>query len=148
MAKRKGPVKGKRPVLKKTNHRSKLEDRIASQLENAGITYQYETLKVPYVVPARNAKYIPDFIVGTMIVEGKGRFRTAADRQKLILVKEQNPHLDIRIVFQRASNPIYKGSKTTYAKWAEDHGFLWADGGVIPEEWINDLKEAEDSHES
>ena len=41
----------------------------------------------------------------------------------MILLKEQHPELDIRIVFQDMKKPIYRGSKTTYAKWATDHGF-------------------------
>jgi len=42
--------------------------------------------------------------------------------------------LDIRFVFLRASNKIYKGSKTTYAAWCERHGFEWAEGS-IPTDW-------------
>jgi hypothetical protein len=61
-------------------------------------------------------------------------------RQRLILAKQQNPALDIRIVFENASLPINKGSPTTYAKWAEDHGFKWADKGVVPASWIKEMK--------
>jgi hypothetical protein len=72
-----------------------------------------------------------------IILEAKGRFgdkfgNGAKERQKLILLQEQHPELDIRIVFQRASTAIYKGSKTTYAKWADDHGFKWSDKGTVP----------------
>ncbi len=128
------------PTLK-PKYRSKLEEKIAKQLETAGIHIRYEDTKVPYVIPSRTAKYTPDFgLTPEIFIEGKGRFRTASDRHKLILVKEQNPGLDIRIVFQKADNPIYKGSPTTNAKWAEEHGFLWSDKGTIPPEWLEEAK--------
>jgi hypothetical protein len=131
------------PSLDGNSYRSGLERRIAAQLEQAGVPFTYEKTKVSYVVPSRKAKYTPDYhLNGRIIVEAKGRFRTAQERQKMALVKEQHPDLDIRIVFQRASNPIYKGSPTTYAAWAESHGFPWADGGRIPEAWINEALNA------
>lgn len=125
------------PVLLRAKYRSKLEERLAKQLTDSGIEFSYETLKISYMVPARKAKYTPDFVVGDMIIEAKGRFRTAQDRQKLLLVKEQYPDLDLRLVFQNAKTPIYPGSPTPCSKWAEDNGFLWADNGKIPEEWLN-----------
>ena len=126
--------------------RSRLELKVAKQLKSEGIKYDYESIVVPYKVPSRDAKYTPDFpCPHDIILEAKGRFGHrgkggAAERQKLILVKEQHPHLDIRLVFQNANLPIYKGSKTTYAKWADDHGFLWADKGVVPDAWIKEMK--------
>ena len=126
------------PIFQRLKYRSKLEERIAKQLQQAGVSFTYEDLKIKYEVPKRQAKYTPDFQFGNIIVEAKGRFRTTAERQKLLLVKEQYPHLDIRLVFQNANLPIYKGSKTTYAQWANDNGFRWADKGVIPEAWLHE----------
>lgn len=135
----------KKPALKLiSGRRSKLEDKIADQLEAAGVQYGYETLKVHFEIPARKAKYTPDFECGQIILEGKGYFRTAADRQRLILVKESNPNLDLRIVFQDARKPIYKGSPTSYAKWATDHGIPWADKGTVPKEWLKEMKQAQE----
>jgi len=51
-------------------------------------------------------------------------------------VKAANPDLDIRFVFQTPYNKIYKGSKTTYAKWADKHGFPWCAFHSIPIEWL------------
>lgn len=127
-------------MLVAARYRSKLEERVADQLTDNGLEYGYETLKIPYVVPVRKAKYTPDFIIGDTVLEAKGRFRTAADRQKLILVKQQYPDLDLRLIFQRADLPIYKNSNTTYAQWAESNGFPYADKGKIPEEWLQQLK--------
>lgn len=136
MVKRRGK---KRPVIKlKTAFKSKLEERIAAQIEAAGLSHNYESIKLPYVVPARNAKYNPDFPIGKrpIYIEAKGRFRTASERAKMVLVQQQHPDKDIRLVFQKASLPIYKGSPTSHGKWADDHGFQWADGGIIPDAWL------------
>lgn len=130
-----------RAVLYKARYRSRLEERIADQLDEAGVSFEYENRKVKYTVPARHATYTPDFDLKKFLIEAKGYFRSASDRQKLVLVKKDNPELDIRLVFQKANNPIYKGSPTTYSKWAEDHGFKWADGGVIPNEWLEELND-------
>lgn len=120
--------------------RSKFEERLAKQLEEAEVSFDYEREKFGYIVPARKATYTPDFFLpNDIIIEGKGRFKTADERQKLILVKEAHPELDLRLLFQNAKLPIYKGSKTTYADWAESHGFLWADKR-IPEGWIKEAK--------
>jgi hypothetical protein len=142
-----------RPILLKDRYRSKLEEKVADQLTAEGIPFSFESEWVPYDVPARRSKYLPDFIPTKqsgdrrILIEAKGRFgghlsdsNGAKERQKLILIKEQHPELDIRIVFQDARKPIYKGSKTTYAKWAADHGFTWADRGVVPAAWINELR--------
>jgi hypothetical protein len=134
--------------------RSGLEKKVAEQLEAGGVSYGHEAQWVRYTVPAREAKYLPDYTInGTnILLEAKGRFGGgnprfkqpagdgAKERQKLILLREQHPELDIRLIFQRASTPIYPGSKTTYAKWAEDHGFPWSDKGRVPEDWIAEIK--------
>jgi hypothetical protein len=120
--------------------RSSLEKKVAKQLEESGVKFTYEGVKLEYKVPARKARYTPDFCFHKpIVIETKGWFRTAADRHKLVLVKECNPHLDIRLIFQNASKPIYKGSPTSYAKWAEENGFKWADKGTVPDEWIKEL---------
>jgi hypothetical protein len=122
-------------------YRSRLEKKIADQLKNEGVEYEYESFKVPYLVPARKAHYLPDFPVAgrKILLEGKGWFQ-AKDRQKLIFIRDSNPGIDIRLVFQSAQNKIYKGSPTTYAKWCDDHGFLWCDKGTIPKTWIEEIK--------
>lgn len=128
-----------------SDYRSRLEQRIAKQLEAEGVEFDYETMKVSFEVPARKARYTPDFLPkrSRIIIEAKGYFRTTADRQRLIQVKESNPDLDLRLVFQDASKPIYKGSPTSYGKWAQDHGFPWSDKGTIPAAWIAEIKKAQ-----
>lgn len=128
----------RKPILKRAKYRSKLEDSIADQLDASGLSYSYESVRIPYTVPSRAATYRPDFVFGGIHIEVKGYFRSPAERQKLALVKEQYPDLDLRLVFSNANKPIYTGSPTTMAMWAESHGIPWADKGKIPKEWLND----------
>jgi hypothetical protein len=90
---------------------------------------------VNYVKPARKARYIPDFrLPNGVLVETKGRL-TQPDRAKMLNVIRDNPELDIRFVFQRASQRITRSKNSlTYWEWAEKHGFKWHEG-YIPEEW-------------
>ena len=112
--------------------RSGLEKRIATQLINRKIKFKYETLRVPYT---SKHNYIPDFILPNgIIIEAKGRF-VSQDRRKHLLVKEQNPELDIRFVFSNSSSKLYKGSNTTYATWCSKHNYLFSDKD-IPKEWL------------
>lgn len=116
--------------------RSGLEDKIAAQLQEAGIAYEYEKLKVPYSIPHT---YNPDFILSNgIIIEGKGLF-TSEDRSKHLAVKKQHPHLDVRFVFSRSASPLYKGSKSTYATWCEKNGYPYADK-LIPAAWLAEPK--------
>lgn len=120
----------------KYGFRSGLEDRVAKELTNQGIPFTYEEEKIHYVKPARNAKYTPDFKIGSLYIETKGRFMVA-DRQKHLLIKEQHPDLDIRFVFSNPNQKISKTSKTTYAMWCEKHGFLYSKES-IPHSWLKE----------
>ena len=112
--------------------RSTLETQVADLLIQVNVPYEYESEKIKYIIEAR---YIPDFKVGDVYLETKGFFKPA-DRKKMLAVKRCNPDLDIRLVFQAPYNKISKKSKTTYAKWAEKHGFPWCPYYAIPREWI------------
>jgi len=125
--------------VKTDPYRSNFERTIAENLKVIRIPIEYETIKLAYITPAIPHKYTPDFILPNgIVIEAKGRLK-AADRKKMILVREQNPTKDIRFVFQRAKNTISKSSKTTYAMWAEKNGFQWAQG-TIPIDWINEKR--------
>ena len=95
--------------------------------------------KIPYVVPASNHTYRPDFILPNgIIVETKGLWE-ADDRKKHLLIREQYPELDIRLVFSSSRTKIYKGSPTSYAEFCEKKGILFADK-LIPVEWLKEPK--------
>lgn len=124
-------------VAIKYGFRSGLEERVAEQLDQLGVSYTYEKVKLKYIKPASSHVYTPDFqLPNGIIVETKGRF-LAPDRQKHLLVKKHNPWLDIRFVFSNSNARISKTSKTTYAMWCRKNGYLFSDK-VIPEEWINE----------
>lgn len=124
-------------VAAKYGFRSGLEERIAEQLDKAGVKYTYEKLKLDYVKPASKHVYTPDFVLSNgIIIETKGRF-LLADRQKHILVKRHNPTLDIRFVFSNSNARISKASTTTYAQWCIKNGFKYADK-TIPEGWMDE----------
>jgi len=113
--------------------RSGLEKDVANLLTELGVTYEYESTKIAYQI---SHNYCPDFVLpnGT-VLECKG-YWDANDRRKVKAVKDQNPDLDLRMIFQAPYNKISKKSKTTYAKWCERHKILWTAWHNIPMEWL------------
>ena len=118
---------------KTSKYRSGLEERVADLLSGLGVTYEYESEKISYVIQHH---YTPDFILPNhTVLECKG-YWDAADRRKIKKVKEDNPDLDLRMVFQSPYNTISKKSKTTYAQWCERHGIPWTHFHDIPLDWL------------
>lgn len=117
-------------------YRSKFERRIAQQIRAKGEAVEYETYRLTYTRPATEHSYTPDFWLGDIAIECKGRF-TAADRKKHLLVRDSHPDLDLRFVFMNANNRLSRNSTTTYAAWCDKHGFRWAHK-EIPEEWFDE----------
>ena len=114
-------------------YRSGFESKLANQLKRSGVDFEYETLKIEY---RKVSTYTPDFILPNgIIIEAKGVW-TVEDRKKHLLVREQHPHLDIRLVFMNAANKIRKGSDTTYACWCEKKGIIYANK-IIPKTWLS-----------
>lgn len=130
-------------VLKKYGYRSGLEEYTASFLTNNNIQYTYESEKIQYIIPESYHKYTPDFILKTksgkkIYIETKGRF-VKSDMKKHILIKQQNPDIDIRFVFQKLNQKIRKGSILTYKDWCDKNGFIYYAEKIIPIEWLNEL---------
>ncbi len=121
-------------MKKKTSkYRSGLEEKVANLLDGLGVTYEYESTRVPYTIQHH---YCPDFILPNhVLLETKG-YWDAADRRKIKAVKKDNPELDLRMVFQAPFNKISKKSKTTYAMWCEKHDIPWTSFHNIPMEWL------------
>ncbi len=129
---------------RKSRRRSGFEDDFERNLKQRNVNYGYETktLKYTYTIPAREKteRYTPDFPIitrtgKTIYIETKGRL-TADNRKKYRRVQRLTG-IDLRFVFQRPNNKIYKGSKTTYWQWAEKNGFLWAKK-IIPDNWLEE----------
>jgi len=110
-------------------------------MEEAGVKYQYEPTRLSFVVPETDRVYVPDFqLPNGIYVEAKGLFDRDS-RKKMLLVTQQHPNLDIRMLFMR-DNTISKKSKTKYTTWCEENGIICAvsKDGHIPAEWINNKK--------
>lgn len=111
----------------KSGFRSGLEEKMQELLDEEQIVSEYEETAIQFVEPAKSRKYTPDFrLPSGVFLETKGRF-TAEDRQKHILVKEQNPDVSICFVFSNANAKLRKGSPTSYADWCTKNGFRYID---------------------
>ncbi len=118
---------------KEPKFRSKLEEKVATLLKELGVSYEYESTQVPYVI---QHNYTPDFLLPNHVyLETKG-YWDAADRRKVLAVKRDNPDIDLRMVFQSPYNTISKKSKTTYAKWCDKHNIPWTAYHEIPLDWL------------
>ena len=119
----------------KHGYRSGFEHKVADQLSENKINFEYETTTIKYIKPETQHTYTIDFTLPNgILVETKGRW-VIEDRKKHLLIKKQHPELDIRIVFQNAKTKIRKGSKTTYGDYCDKHGIVWAEKN-IPESWL------------
>ncbi len=131
----------RRPTTQPTSKfRSGLEERVAKQLEDLKVKYEYETETIQYTKPEEKGRYTPDFILPNGIyIETKGAFVTS-DRKKHKLIKKQfGDKFDIRFVFSNPNARIGKKSKTTYGDWCERYGFKYA-AKDIPQSWIDEKK--------
>jgi hypothetical protein len=119
----------------KHGYRSGFEHKVSDQLTEQKIKFGYEDTVINYIKPETHHKYTIDFTLPNgILVETKGRW-VIEDRKKHLLIKQQHPELDIRLVFQSAKTKIRKGSKTTYGDWCDKHGIVWAEKNV-PESWL------------
>ena len=114
-----------KPKVKRKEYRSGLETAFQFICDKERISLGYETSVLPFVTPSQKRRYIPDWTIRDgWYIETKGRL-VAADRKKLLLIKEQHPTVRLLVVFQRPQNFIYKKSPTTYGEWATKHGIEW-----------------------
>ena len=113
--------------------RSGLEEQVADLLVELDIKYEYEPTRIAYEI-AHN--YSPDFLLPNGVyLETKG-YWDSADRRKIKNVIEQNPDLDIRMVFQDPYKKISKKSRTTYSMWCDKHNIKWSSYSNIPLDWL------------
>jgi len=117
--------------------RSKLEEQVAGTLDDYQISYEYESLKLPYVQPEVGRVYIPDFILKNgILLEVKGKLDVDA-RRKMKWVREHNPEEDIRFVFHR-NNKLTRAKKSwRYSDWCRNNDYLCcfvAPGRTVPEQ--------------
>lgn len=129
--------------------RSGLEERIAQELDALGVEYEYEARVLAYDAKTRGAKchacgskecyairkYTPDFWLPEQgfFIETKGRW-TGADRNKHVAVRNSNPNVEIRFIFQY-NNWLTSRRKAKYSDWCDKHNYIYAVEHV-PEEWF------------
>ena len=111
-------------------------------------------VKIPYLYPVRaglcntcssksvskRRSYLPDFTKtvdnagrkSLRHIEAKGKLDSQA-RTKLLAIKESNPGLDLRLVFQ-SDNWTTKKHTQRYTEWATKHGFPCV-VREIPDSW-------------
>lgn len=119
---------GKRRRGKIQKYRSRFEQEFALLCDELGVDVEYEPSKFSYTT---SHSYTPDFLITSVgdtkfFIETKGYFK-GRDRALAIAMRECNPTLDIRFVFQNPENRITAKSSTTYGEWCTKHGFLWYD---------------------
>ena len=123
-------------AARKYGYRSGLELKVAQDLDEQGVEYLYEKVKIEWEDLAYRT-YTPDFVLNNgIIIETKGMF-TAADRRKHLAIKKQHPKLDIRFVFENSKRKLRKGAKSSYAEWCIKYDFKYYDR-IIPEEWLKE----------
>lgn len=155
-------------------YRSGLEVSAAKQLQKDAVEFEYESNDCKFIyykkvvngrlvtIPEfdevkapkgwkikQKCTYTCDFLITKkngekLFIETKGRFKPS-DRAKHLLLQEQHPDADIRIVF--SSNGVVKKNKNGVhyrnADWAEDNGFKYhivkgKDDFIIPRGWYNE----------
>jgi|TARA_R110000765_G_scaffold156812_2_gene259796 hypothetical protein len=117
-------------------YRSGLEENMAINLEERGVSFTYEEVKIKWL-DSKVRNYTPDFVLENgIIIETKGRF-VSTDRRKHKEIKNQYPDKDIRFVFSNSRARLYKGAKSTYGDWCDKNGFLYSDK-TIPDEWLKE----------
>lgn len=120
-------------------YRSGLEVQVARQLEEAGVSFEYEKMKIRWL-DSKDRVYTPDYVLDNgIVIETKGRF-VSADRRKHKEIRKQYPNLDLRFVFTNPNAKINKGSRTSYGDWCTQHGFKYASTS-IPEDWMKESKD-------
>ena len=115
MTKNKKKARSSKPEIK--TYRSGLERGVAKQLMLAEVTFKYEHEKLPYIRGGGVHRYTPDFVIGDeIIIEAKGVFghigneeACLRERNKLILVRDQHPEREIRLVFEDAKQTTKDG---------------------------------------
>ena len=112
--------------------RSGFEGRVADDLNDNGVYWEYEQRKYNLVIPR---SYTPDFVLGNgVVLEVKGYF-DQEDRRLIKLFKEQHSDVDIRMVLQKPHQKLTKSGRMTYATWCDRYNVPWCEGPSIPKDW-------------
>lgn len=100
--------------------RSKFEKEVADKLKSLKIKYDYEAIKLPYIL---EKEYVSDFSFNEILLEVKGVL-LRPDREKMAAIKKAYPDLRIIFVFMYPHRKV-PHLKMTHAEWAERNDFEW-----------------------
>ena len=134
----------------KGGKRSGFEVTIAAELDDSGVSYEYESLVFEYTEPlrknlaecgacgskdlVRTGRYTPDFVLANgTIIETKGRF-DAKDRRKMLAVRQEYTDYKWCLLFM-TDNKISRRSATRYSDWAMEHEYEYSIG-QLKKEWL------------
>lgn len=138
-----GSLIGFKSKAKDKTFHSGLEEAVATQLKARGVAFVHEPQPpVEYDVPERPSKFTPTFVLPNGIIVHTFRRLVLADRKKLMMIRDQHPTLDLRLVFVNSLSRVVKGGKATYGDWCRRMGFIFADKS-IPQSWITEVLPAE-----
>ena len=136
------------PLPSREHYRSGFEHRLATQLYEAGINFEYERERWAYRLPVHKGicdscqastvfsgrTYTPDFFLPNgIVIEAKGKC-TSETRTQLENIVKYNPNKDLRVVFMQ-DNWLTSSKKGRYTDWAKKLGIPVAVGS-IPKEWL------------
>lgn len=111
--------------MSEKKRRSKLELKFEEILKENNVEYDYEVTKIQYIIPESKHTYTVDWTIGNgTLLETKGYLSDHRERNKYILIKQQQPDIDLRFVFDN-ENKLCGGTKMTHGKWAEKAGFQY-----------------------
>lgn len=111
-------------------HGKKFENLVLEELRESEVPFIFEGLKVTYTY---NAVYKPDIVLENGVLIEIKTYLPYDEQRKLRAIKETNPSLDLRLVFEKPDK-LLPNSKLTHGQWATKYGFMWAEGKV-PAEW-------------
>lgn len=119
-------------------YKSKFEMDVATKMPEGS----YECEEIEYQIPATTHKYTPDFVTtdndGHKIYwETKGRYRTKAEADKYLWIRDSNPNIDIRFIIMDPKTLMPNCKKTTMADWLKKNNFTFYVYPDIPKKLLN-----------
>ncbi len=136
-------------MAKRPNRRWQASARKADSVWEANLRdgpfsdYEYHNERIPYVV---THTYEPDFTIGNVIIEAKGRFRESGEAAKYKHIRDHLPEgKELIFLFYKSSNPMPNakprkdGTKQTHGDWATKNKFTWFDSPVALRAYVEEF---------
>ena len=93
--------------------------------------------KIPYTI---DHNYTPDFKVGNIYIEAKGRFLDSSEASKYVWIRKKLPEgTELVFLFYNPKTPMpharkrKDGTKRSHAEWADKNEFRWFTEETIEE---------------